>query len=341
MIAIDDPQPYAAPPWSVVIPLRERDETVRASSGRQTSVSAPRSQAKRPMRITLEQLRIFSAVAEREHLTAAAQALRLSQGSVSVQVRRLEKALGLPLLHRVGRNVRLTDVGRAVHRQALEALRSAQSVEDLATSYLQEDRGEVVVAAGLVIGAHRVSGWIGPFVHAHPLIDVHISIAPLQAAMESLITGVADIVLVGAAVPTANVETVTLERTELVIVVASQHPLATHASPLDDLSKHRHLAHEHGSATQLHAGGVLHHLADLSPTTELEEGALLAALHTGLGFAVMPRSTVEAEIAAGSLTVLEGPGGPVPVAFTAVRRIGPHTPAVDAFWRHLQSLAPA
>lgn len=293
------------------------------------------------MRITLDQLRIFSAVAEREHLTGAAQALRLSQGSVSVQVRRLEKALGLPLLHRVGRNVRLTDIGRAVHSQALEALKSAQTIEDLANSFLLEDRGEVAVVAGLVIGAHRLSGWLGPFVQANPRIDVHISIAPLPAAMQSLATGAADVVIVGAPVLTPNVETIALERTELVIVVAAQHPLATHPSPLKELQKHRHLAHEHGSATQMHAGSVLRHFADLSPTTELEEGALLAALHTGLGFAVMPRAIVEAEIADGRLAVLKGPGRPVPVAFTAVRRVGPHTPVVDAFWAHLQQLGPA
>jgi len=154
-------------------------------------------------------------------------------------------------------------------------------------------------------------------------------------------TGAAAVVIVGPPVLTPNVETIALERTELVIVVAAQHPLATHPSPLKELQKHRHLAHEHGSATQMHAGSVLRHFADLSPTTELEEGALLAALHTGLGFAVMPRAIVEAEIADGRLAVLEGPGRPVPVAFTAVRRVGPHTPVVDAFWAHLQQLGPA
>ena len=340
MLVADDPQPSASQPWPSLLPLHAR-EAAGIDPGAALNVAPePRAPSKRPLRITLDQLRIFSAVAEREHLTGAAHALRLSQGSVSVQVRRLERALGLPLLHRVGRNVRLTDVGRAVHRQAIETLKSAQSVEDLATAYLQEDRGQVAVAAGLVIGAHRLSGWLGPFVQAHPRIDVRISIAPLQAAVESLTAGVVDVVIVGAEVTAANIETIALEQTELVIVVASQHPLATHEHPLEELGKHRHLAHEHGSATQLHAGSVLRNLADLSPTTELEEGALLAALRTGLGFAVMPRAIVEEEITAGTLTMLRGLGQPVPVAFTAVRRLGPHTPVVDSFWAHLQQLSP-
>jgi DNA-binding transcriptional LysR family regulator len=317
---------------------RAGNDRVRSERGDLTPLSARRPQARRPLRITLDQLRIFSAVAEREHLTGAAHALRLSQGSVSAQVRRLERALGLPLLHRVGRNVRLTDIGRAVHLQALEALKSAQSIDDLATAYLQEDRGEITVAAGLVIGAHRLSGWLGPFVQTHPRIDVRIAIAPLQAAMDSLMTGAADVVVVGAAVPALNVETIALERTELIIVVAAQHPLATGHEPLAELGRYRHLAHEHGSATEMHASSVLHKYADGSPTVEMEEGALLAALHTGLGFAVMPRAIVEADIAAGRLVALTGAGSPVPVSFTAVRRMGPHTPVVDTFWKHLQQL---
>jgi DNA-binding transcriptional LysR family regulator len=340
VLTAGDPHPSATQPWPGVLPL-PRGERLRGERGDLTSLSAQRPHARRPLRITLDQLRIFSAVAEREHLTGAAHALRLSQGSVSAQVRRLERALGLPLLHRVGRNVRLTDIGRAVHIQALEALKSAQSIDDLATAYLQEDRGEITVAAGLVIGAHRLSGWLGPFVRDHPHIDVRISIAPLQAAMDSLLSGAADVVVVGAAVPAANVETIALERTELIVVVAAQHPLATHRAPLTQLGKYRHLAHEHGSATEMHASSVLHNDADESPMVEMEEGALLAALHTGLGFAVMPRAIVETDIAAGRLVVLTGEGSPVPVSFTAVRRMGPHTPVVDTFWNHLAQLGAA
>ena len=294
--------------------------------------------SRRPHRITLDQLRIFSAVAEREHLTAAAQALRLSQGSVSVQVRRLERALGLPLLHRVGRNVRLTDVGRAVHRQAIEALRSAQTVEDVATAFLEEDRGQVTVMAGHVIGAHRLSAWLGPFVSAHPRIEVNIAIAPVAAAVEALGAGDADVVIVGSDIDAVGVEAVALERTDLVVVVSAQHPLARHPRPLQDLGRHRHLVHERGSATELRAREVLSRYAHPAQETALDEGALMAALRSGLGFAVMPRAIIDAEVSAGTLVVLSGSGRPVYVTFTAVRRKGPHTPVVEAFWAHLRRL---
>ena len=60
---------------------------------------------------TFEQIRTFLAVASREHVTHAARALGLSQPAVTQQVHQLERALGVPLLQRVGRNVQLTDGG--------------------------------------------------------------------------------------------------------------------------------------------------------------------------------------------------------------------------------------
>jgi len=297
--------------------------------------------ASRRPRLTLDQLRIFVAVAEREHLTAAAGALNMAQGSVSAQVRRLERALGLPLLHRVGRNVRLTDVGREVHHLAIDVLEHAAAIEDLAAGYLREDHGEISIAAGLVIGAHRVSDWLGPFVRAHPRVDVRISIVPMQEAVDALSTGRVDIAILGSAGSSPGFETISLEHTELVVVVAAQHPLARMRNPLAQLAGFRFLAHEHGSATQLLATEVLGHLADLSPTSEMEEGALLAALHTGLGFAVMPRAIVEADISSGRLAVLPHRRRPVRVVFTAMRRRGPQTPAVRAFWEHLATITSA
>jgi DNA-binding transcriptional LysR family regulator len=257
---------------------------------------------------------------------------------VSAQVRRLERALGLPLLHRVGRNVRLTDVGRAVRHLAVDVLEQAAAIEDLAAGYRQEDHGEVSVVAGPVIGAHRISNWLGPFVRAHPHVDVRISIAAMQPATEALSSGRVDVAILGNASAAPNFETISLERTELVVVVAAQHPLAGIRNPLTKLSAYRCLAHEHGSATQVHATRVLGDLGDLSPTIELEEGALVAALHTGLGYAVMPRAIIETDIAEGRLVVLPRPGRPVPVVFTAMRRPGPHTPVVQTFWEHLGAL---
>ena len=88
-------------------PLAEHDNPQRRAAQRARWAARPRPE------VTLDQLHTFLAVAERQHVSEAAEALGISQGSVSTVVHRLEKRLGLPLFQRVGRNVRLTDVGRA------------------------------------------------------------------------------------------------------------------------------------------------------------------------------------------------------------------------------------
>jgi len=306
---------------------------------RTATATARKRPPRRGSRLTLEQLRVFVAVAELEHLTRAARAMRLGQGSVSTQVRRLEKALGVPLLHRVGRNIRVTDAGRNVQGLALELLKQAEAIENLAAGYQRGQQGQISVAAGLVIGAHRTSSWLAPFVKAHPRIDVRIAIMPMARAVEALSNGRVDVAILGMAVQSPVFETISLERTELVLVVAAEHPLAHVRQPMSQLASHRYLSHEQGSGTQQHATDVVGHHADLAATIELEEGALLAALHSGLGFAVMPRAVVESDIASGRLVVLNHGRHRVPAVFSALRRKGDQNPAVGTFWEHLRSVS--
>src|SRR3984957_20654218 len=283
----------------------------------------PQSRPRHPRpRITLDQLHTFLAVAEREHVTAAAEALGLSQGSVSGVVRRLEATLGLPLLQRVGRNVQLTDVGRALRQLAVRVLEDVGQIEELRVGYLAFERGELTVAAGRVMGAHRLSGWLAPFVADHPEINVRLALAPMRSLVTMLVEGRADIILAGSAVREPGVEMVVLEHTQLVTVVAAHHPLSWRRTATAALAAHALGTH-----------------VDPENTLELEEGALHAALLAGLGFAAMPRSVVEQDITDGRLVVIPLPGRSVSQSFAAARRRDLHTPAVEAFWAHLERIS--
>jgi DNA-binding transcriptional LysR family regulator len=290
-------------------------------------------------RITLDQLRVFVAVADREHITRAAKALRMSQGSVSGLVHRLEVTLGLPLFQRVGRNVRLTDVGESLRRLASRVLEEVSEIEDMSAGYHAIERGEITVAAGRVMGAHRLARWVAPFAIAHPNLNVRISLAPMHTLIEMLLGGTADVVMLGSLVKAPDIESLILERTEMVLLVSSEHPLAKTPDPLSALGAYRYLAHEAGTATEPQASEALAGAADASVTVELEEGALHAALLAGLGFAMMPRSVVVDDIVAGRLVALPRPGRRVVQVFSAARRHGTHTPAQNAFWDYLSGLA--
>jgi DNA-binding transcriptional LysR family regulator len=290
-------------------------------------------------RITLDQLRVFVAVADREHITGAAKALRMSQGSVSGLVHRLEATLGLPLFQRVGRNVRLTDVGESLRRLAARVLDEVSEIEDMSAGYHAVERGEIAIAAGRVMGAHRLARWVAPFAIAHPHLTIRISLAPMHTLVEMLHGGTADVVMLGSLVKAADIESLILERTDMVLLVSSEHPLASAQNPLSELATYRYLAHEAGTATEPRATEALAGAADASMTVELEEGALHAALLAGLGFAMMPRSVVVDDIESGRLVLLPSPGRRVAQVFSAARRRGTPTPAQHAFWDYLRGLA--
>jgi DNA-binding transcriptional LysR family regulator len=254
-------------------------------------------------------------------------------------VHRLEETLGLPLFHRVGRNVRLTDVGRALRQLAPRVLEEAAQIEDLSTGYLAFERGELAIACGRATGTHRLATWLAPFAREHPDIEVQLTLAPMQALLEMLVSGSVDVIVAGSQMRAPEVESLVLERSDMVIVVAATHPLATSTAPMRELQRYRYLAHEGGTATEMQAVRVLGSKVQRASTIELEEGALLAALLAGLGYAVMPRAVVERELEAGDLAVVPHGGRRVSQVFTAARRRGIQTPAVQAFWGHLERIA--
>jgi DNA-binding transcriptional LysR family regulator len=317
----------------------KRDAKVRLLTDPAAAPVRSRPAALDQSRITLDQLRVFVAVADREHITRAAKALRMSQGSVSGLVHRLEVTLGLPLFQRVGRNVRLTDVGESLRRLAGRVLDEVSEIEDMRAGYHAVERGEIVIAAGRVMGAHRLARWVAPFAIAHPHLTVRISLAPMHTLVEMLMGGTADVVMLGSLVKAPDIENLILERTDMVLLVSSEHPLATTPDPLSALAEYRYLAHEAGTATEPRASEALAGAADASMTVELEEGALHAALLAGLGFAMMPRSVVVDDIVAGRLVALPRPGRRVVQVFSAARRRGTPTPAQNAFWDYLSGLA--
>ncbi|HXI95502.1 MAG TPA: LysR family transcriptional regulator, partial [Candidatus Acidoferrum sp.] len=113
--------------------------------------------------VTLRQLRTFKTVADLNSFSLAAQQLRLSQPSVSYQVKELEEAIGLPLLDRLGRQVHLTEAGSVLYSYARRTL----DVLDEASLALEEmrgiKRGNLRVGASTTVGIYLLPAALGAF----------------------------------------------------------------------------------------------------------------------------------------------------------------------------------
>ena len=289
-------------------------------------------------RATLEQLHTFLSVARREHVTRAAESIHRSQAAVSEQLRLLERTLGLQLLERVGRGVRLTAAGREIERAAGIALRATQDVEQVAAEHRGLRTGSLTIAASNTTGVHRLPGWLASFAATHPGLDLRLRLANTAAAVDLLRGGDVDCAVVEGPFETAGLEMLVLEEDDLIAVVGATHPLAGTRRPSPSaLAAHRYLAREAGSGTEALAARVLGRAYGRSASLELGQAeAIRAGVLGGLGYAVISRTVVADDLAAGRIVAL--PLRPARREFTAVRRPAALAPALIAFWRHLDEV---
>jgi len=116
--------------------------------------------------MTLEQLRIFVAVAEREHVTRAAEALHVTQSAASAAIAALEGRHNVPLFHRVGRRIELTDAGRMFLAEARAVLAKAASAELALGEYGGLKRGNLRLVASQTITAYWLPERLAAFINA-------------------------------------------------------------------------------------------------------------------------------------------------------------------------------
>ena len=291
--------------------------------------------------MSYEQLRAFTAVAEHEHVTRAADQLGLTQPSVSHQLKALERALGVALFERVGRGVRLTNDGRALVPAAAAALASLRSLEEAAAARSGLMAGDLAVAASNTIGIYRLPAWTAGFVERHPLVGLRVRMVNTHEAIALLRDAAVDCALVEGPETRAGLEELAVESDEVVVVAAATHPLAGRSRvEAEDLVCHRYLARELGSGTEALAGELLGPAYRRGPVLELGQvDAVRAATLAGMGYAVLPMAAIGGDLDEGRLRRLPTGRPALRRTFAALRRPTSHSPAVEAFWAHLAQQA--
>lgn len=172
----------------------------------------------------LLQLKYFQTVARTEHMTKAAQELRIAQPALSVTIARLEEELGVPLFDRIGRQIRLNTFGQAFLRKV-----------DAALGALEDGRREIADLAGLERGSvllatttlNRVSELLAPFLSEHPHVSFRITQATTdEMKAELLEKGEIDFCLASSPMDRPGVCNLPLLTEEIVLAVPSTHRLA-------------------------------------------------------------------------------------------------------------------
>ncbi|WP_102694195.1 LysR family transcriptional regulator [Rummeliibacillus pycnus] len=122
----------------------------------------------------LRQLRYFVAVAEREHISEAAENLHVAQSAVSRQIANLEEELGIELFERVGRNVKLTPIGKTFLEHTIAALQAIDFAKKQVDEYLNPEKGTIKIGFPTSLASFLLPTVISAFKKEHPSVSFHL-----------------------------------------------------------------------------------------------------------------------------------------------------------------------
>ncbi len=256
--------------------------------------------------MTLDQLRIFVAVAERQHVTRAAQALNLAQSAASAAIAGLEGRHGIKLFHRVGRGVELTEAGTRFLGEARAVLARARTAEAMLDEFAGLQRGSLSVQASQTIAGYWLPRHLVAFRKAYPKIDVLLSVGNTAQAAAAVHDGSAELGFVEGAVDDPLLLREVVARDQMLLVVGPDHPWASRDGIAgSELTGTDWVLREPGSGTRsvfeaeldrLGLAGQLRVILEL-PSNE----AVRAAVEAGAGATVISASVASPSLEAGLL----------------------------------------
>lgn len=204
--------------------------------------------------MTLDQLRVFLAVAEYLHFTRAADALYVTQPAVSASIQNLEIEYGVKLFHRLGRRIELTEAGKLLFIEAPKILDQVALTERVLKELSNLQRGELKIGSSLTIGNYWLPTKISEFQRDYPQININCTLANSEEICLGTATGKFDLGLVEGEVKPDLEEVLSQEEIghdRLLIVIGKQHPWFNLESiKLSDLYQTDWIMRESGSGTQ-------------------------------------------------------------------------------------------
>jgi DNA-binding transcriptional LysR family regulator len=171
--------------------------------------------------MTLEQLRIFVAVAERQHIARAALSLHLPQPAVSAAIAALEKRRGTNLFHRAGRAVELSDAGSLLLREARALLARADAAKPVPA---EPQRATLRLQASRTIASYFLPRHLVAFRRAHPSIDISLAIANAGQVADAIREGEAELGFVESDISDPHLAVKAVAQDSMIVVVGREHP---------------------------------------------------------------------------------------------------------------------
>src|ERR671936_1225617 len=259
------------------------------------------------MLMDTRQLAAFCEVVERKSFSQAAERLGVTQPAVSLQIRSLEKRLGVQLLDRSGRQVAPTEAGRRLYRssQRLLALEE-QLLAELGDEAEGELTGRLEIGASTGPGGTVLPIVLCEFQQRHPGVHVALSVSDTHRVVEQVARRELEFGVVGAARRHRGVVFEPFFRDEVVLAVPPGHRFAGQTIGLEQLREERLIVMQEGAGVrqviedELRSIGA--RLRELDVRTELGlQESVRSAVAAGHGVTFISRTALEAELTSGTI----------------------------------------
>jgi DNA-binding transcriptional LysR family regulator len=252
--------------------------------------------------VDLRALEVFCKIMELRSFSRAAEAVLLTQPTVSGHIKTLEEELGLRLFDRAGKSVTPTRAGELLHGYARRILALREEAQQAISEHKGGLRGHLAVGGSSIPGAYILPPLLAAFKREHPEVTIGLHISGSHEIVRSVIEGAAEVGMVGARFEEGRVQYEPFAEDELVLAVGTKHPWARRSTVRPtELAGQAFIMRERGSGTRKVMEETLarHDLEPGSLHVALEvtgNEAVRQAVKAGAGVAVISRRAIEDDI---------------------------------------------
>lgn len=243
---------------------------------------------------TFRQLEILLALYDEGSINLAAEKLHLTQPTVSMQLKKLSEAIGLPIYQITGRKLTFTDAGNATVRTAREILNSCSNL-DMQLSALKGLKSGTLRLAVVSTAKYAIPHLLGPFCKRLPGVDVKFTVGNREQIISRMNDGKDDFYVFSHVPHQADIELTEFLPNPLVAVCNLQHPLVNEEQvTLEQLKTYPFLRREGGSGTRHAIENFLReHNTQLNIKMTIESNeAIKHCVLAGLGYSILSRLTL-------------------------------------------------
>lgn len=288
-------------------------------------------------RYTLRQLDTFLEVARDLSISQAAEKLHVTQPAVSMQMRQLEDAVGMPLYEQMGRKIQLTDAGEDFRQYAIAAIAQLKQLDDAMAQRRGLKKGRVELAI-VSTAKYFVPMLLVLFRKRFPDIEVVLHIHNRESIVKLLTRNEIDLIIMGRTPGNIDCAATAFATNPMGVISAPEHPLSRRRNaPLSILNDQEFVVRESGSGTrQAMERLFLEHDIKSKIVMEMPSNETIKqAVMAGMGLSFLSLRTIRHELAAGHLVLLDIEGLPLIrhwyVTHLSSKRLSPATSVLKTF----------